>query len=54
MHGNVPYMFDYWADPVVHLLLLKSYMVKWICSRLHHVGGGQVVSVLAYNPEEPS
>ena len=23
MHGNFPYMFDYWADPVLHLLLLK-------------------------------
>ena len=24
MHGNLPYMSDYWADPVVHLLLLKN------------------------------
>ena len=24
MLDNIPYMFDYWADPVVHLLLLKS------------------------------
>ena len=24
MHGNIPYMFDCWADPVVHLLLLKN------------------------------
>ena len=24
MHGIIPYMFDYWADPVVHLLLLTK------------------------------
>ena len=23
-HGGIPYIFDCWADPVVHLLLLKS------------------------------
>ena len=28
MHGIIPYMFDYWADPVVHLLLLKSSMAE--------------------------
>ena len=28
MHGNIPYLFDFWADPIVHLLLLKSSMVK--------------------------
>ena len=22
MSGNIPYIFDYWADPVVHILLL--------------------------------
>ena len=26
MHGIIPYMFDCWADLVVHLLLLKSSM----------------------------
>ena len=26
MNGNIPYRFDCWADPVVHLLLLKSSM----------------------------
>ena len=26
MHGNISFMFDCWADPVVHLLLLKSSM----------------------------
>ena len=30
MHGNIPYMFDYWADPVVHLFILKSSMDKLI------------------------
>ena len=32
--GFIPYIFDCWADPVVHLLLLKSSMVKligWWC-----------------------
>ena len=29
MHGNIPYMFDYWADPVVHLLLGKSSMAHY-------------------------
>ena len=24
MQGIIPYLFDCWADPVVHLLLLKS------------------------------
>ena len=23
MHGNIEYMFDYWVNPVVHLLLLN-------------------------------
>ena len=26
--GFIPYIFDCWADPVVHLLLLKSSMVR--------------------------
>ena len=26
MHGIIPYMFDCWADLVVHLLLLNSSM----------------------------
>ena len=26
MRGNIQYLFDYWADPFVHLLLLKSSM----------------------------
>ena len=30
MHGIIPCMFDYWADPVVHLLLLKSSMPRYI------------------------
>ena len=32
MHANIPYMFDCWTDPVVHLLLLKSSMVEQISS----------------------
>ena len=26
MHGIIPYLFDCWADPVAHPLLLKSSM----------------------------
>ena len=26
MHGNIQHIFDCWADPVVHLLALKSSM----------------------------
>ena len=28
MHGIIPYMFYYWADPVIHLLLLKGSIPK--------------------------
>ena len=28
LHGIIPWLFDYWADPVAHLLLLKSSMVR--------------------------
>ena len=31
MHGNILCMFDCWAEPVVHLLLLKSFMAKLFC-----------------------
>ena len=30
MHGIIPFMFDCWAGPVVHLLLLKSSMFKYM------------------------
>ena len=30
MHGIIPYMFDFWAVPAVHLLLLKSSMPHFI------------------------
>ena len=33
MHVIIPFMFDYWANLVVHLLLLKSSMVNLIYSR---------------------
>ena len=26
LHGIIPNMFDFWADPVIHLLLFKSSM----------------------------
>ena len=28
MHCNIPYLFDFWADLFVNLLLLKSSMFK--------------------------
>ena len=28
MHGNIPHIFDSWADPVVQLLQLKSSRVN--------------------------
>ena len=28
MHGNIPYLFDYWANMFVHLLPLKSSMAN--------------------------
>ena len=34
MHDNIPYLFDCWADPVIHLLLLKFFIVgaiRWFC-----------------------
>ena len=34
IHDNIPYTFVCWADPVVHLLLLKSSMprpIHWSC-----------------------
>ena len=30
MHGIIPYKFDFWANPVVHLLLLKSSMSELV------------------------
>ena len=30
MHGILLYMIDYWADPVVHFLLLKSFIAQQI------------------------
>ena len=28
MHGSIEYLFDFWAYPFVHLLLLRSSMGK--------------------------
>ena len=30
MHGNIPYLFDFWVDLFAHLLL-KSFIHKYIC-----------------------
>ena len=53
MHGIIPYMFDYWADPVVHLLLLKELhgslvenetsKVRWSDKRTLTIGGSITV-----------
>ena len=32
--GIIPQLFDCWANPVVHLLLLKSSIAQWIRLRL--------------------
>ena len=32
MNGNIPSLFDFWDDPFVHLLLLKSSMVSSVLS----------------------
>ena len=34
MHGIIPQLFDFWANPVAHLLLLKSSMVRCRIGRL--------------------
>lgn len=31
MHGSIPFLFNFGTNPVVHLLLLKSFIIK-ICS----------------------
>ena len=35
MHGIIPWLFDSWANPVVHLLLLKSSMGRLDALTLH-------------------
>ena len=45
MHGNISYMLDCWANPVFHLLLLKSFMVGSGC--------GAVGRAVAMIPEDP-
>ena len=36
MHGNIAYLFDFWAYLVVHLLLLKSSMLGPSTKELHY------------------
>ena len=33
MHSKIPKLFDYWADPVAHFLLLKSSMILQMIER---------------------
>ena len=49
-HGNLPYMFDCWADPFAHLLPLKSSM-DWLLSllKLMLAGGDDVDAVVYYS-----
>ena len=35
MHGIIPKLFDFWANPVAHLLLLKSSMVQSVNHLVH-------------------
>ena len=37
MRGIIPLLFNCWADPVAHLLLLKHYMVE-ACSLYEYTG----------------
>ena len=46
--GNFPYMFDYWADPVAHLLLLKSFIPFHIFTEL---GPVRAALIAAAQPE---
>ena len=32
MHGNIPHMFDYWANSIIHLLLLNSSLADKLLS----------------------
>ena len=36
MHGIIPQLFDCWADPVAHLLLLKSSTISLITFYFHY------------------
>ena len=36
MDENILYMFEYWANPVVHLLLLKSSMNQVAITAANH------------------
>ena len=36
LHGIIPYMFDSWADPDAHLLLLKSSNLSSACNGRSH------------------
>ena len=38
IHGIIPLLFDCWADPAVHLLLLKSYMPSSKIAHLRLLG----------------
>ena len=49
MHGNIPFIFDCWAYPVVHLLLLKSstavpFSIKLKVALFHLTKGKTLVS----------
>ena len=50
MYGIIPYMFDCWADPVVHLLLLKSSM-DWVLEHESH-HSRELVDLRLYSPSQ--
>ena len=46
VHGNIRYLFDFWADPFVHLLLLKSSMAQLFPQILiYPIGSGNGFSI---------
>ena len=45
MHGNIPYMFNCWAYPVVHLLLQQSSMARYFYVKVLLCKGVTVISV---------
>ena len=50
MYGNIPYMFDCWADPGIHLLLLKSSIVERIinCGQPNRLKPGPTILLISH------
>ena len=48
MHGNIPYLFDFWPDPVVHRLLLNYTTRKYKCMGVQPSGTLYMFTKLIY------